>query len=580
MSVDQNINTLPTAPSRSDAPSEFSDKADAFVGALQPLPSQLNTYATQVNAAESTVEELHELAAAGAAILDATEWQSGTTYAEFDAVIGSDAQTYRSLTDANTGNDPVTDDGSNWALVGAEPVALVLKPEPVSPAPQPTTETKIVTVATGTLYQGGGATGNVFYIDGVENPSLTLTRGSTYIFDQSDASNSGHPFRIQETDGTAYTGGVTAEGTPGSAGAKTTFVVPSDAPANLEYYCTVHGIGMGGPITTEEAIASDIGETPTLDGGTYYSLYGKTHAISRFQVASDVGFNTIVYDSGEISATETHDVPSGNLLESTNYYWRVYYEDEDGVESEFSDTFEFTTSNSFLIEVPSNIQAGDAFAGGFFVGYIDTVAGTIDSQDDYQTGERYALIVSPQSIESSNTKWDSQDRTAEDGSFTRWDGLSSTNSILAKNDTSYEAFEHIRSIRSSNPVPSDGGSDWYIPAMDELEIIYRNLKPTTENNAITSLTRTFPGTQDSGFNPSSDPNGSAYTAGDPSQTTVTEFQDGGAESIASSRCWSSTDADSSGLVWRQFITSGAGEQDTLGKDNAFCGVRPVRRIPV
>jgi len=460
MSVDQNINTLPTAPSRSDAPSEFSDKADAFVGALQPLPDQLNTYATQVNAAESTVEELHELAAAGAAILDATEWQSATTYAEFDAVIGSDAQTYRSLTDANTGNDPVTDDGSNWALVGAEPVALVLKPEPVSPADN----------------------------------------------------------------------------------------------------------------------ATDIGETPTLDGGTYYSLYGKTHAISRFQVASDVGFTTIVYDSGEISATETHDVPSGNLLESTNYYWRVYYEDEDGVESEFSDTFEFTTSASFGPEV------GDAFAGGFFVGIIDTVAGTIDSQDDYQTGERYALVVASKSLETGlGPKWDSQDRTGEAGSFTRWDGLSSTDSILAKNDTSYEVFEHIRSIRSSNPVPSDGGSDWYLPALDELELIYRNLKPVTADNLVGNDTRTFPGSQDFGFNPSSDPTGSAYTAtGEPFQTSVTDFQNGGAEAVDLTRYWSSTDADEDARAWTQLFTvSGSeGRQDPGPKVSTLRSVRPVRRVPL
>jgi len=463
MSVDQHINTLPTAPSRSDAPSEFSDKADAFVGALQPLPDQLNTYATQVNAAESTVEELHELAAAGAAILDATEWQSGTTYAEFDAVIGSDAQTYRSLTDANTGNDPVADDGSNWALVGAEPVALVLKPEPVSPA-----------------------------------------------------------------DG-----------------------------------------------------ATDIGETPTLDGGPYYSLYGKTHSVSRFQVADDDQFSNIVYDSGEISGTETHDVPSGNLLESTNYYWRVYYEDEDGVESEFSDTFEFTTSATFFDPAdPANI--GSAYAGGFLVGVIDTIAGTINSQDDYQTGERYALVVSPKSLEGTNVAWDSQDRTGEAGSFTRWDGLSSTENILSKNDTSYEAFEHIRSIRSSDPVPSDGGSDWYFPAMDEMEIIYRNLKAVDANNATGGFNLTFPGSQDYGVNPSSDPTGSAYTASDPSQTSVTDFQNGGAEAVDLATYFASTDVDENSLaITQDFQTTGRGlgSQGPGSKGGTFT-VRPVRRIPV
>jgi len=253
------------------------------------------------------------------------------------------------------------------------------------------------------------------------------------------------------------------------------------------------------------------------------------------------------------------------------------------VESEYSDTFEFTTSNSFLIEVPSGIQAGDAFAGGFFVGYIDTVAGTIDSQDDYQTGERYALIVAPKNLEEpAPIEWDSQDRTGESGSFTRWDGLSSTDSILAKNDTSYEVFEHIRSIRSSNPVPSDGGSDWYVPAMDELELIYRNLKPVTADNDTSSITYTFPGSQDNGFNPSSDPTASAYTAGDPSQTSVTDFQVGETESIDLDHYWSSTDADEGGRAWRQAFgfTTVAGDQDARPKTDTNRSVRPVRRIPV
>ena len=55
---------------------------------------------------------------------------------------------------------------------------------------------KTVTVGTDTV--NGLATG-VFYIDGVEKPTLDLVKGSTYIFDQSDATNSSfggtyHPF--------------------------------------------------------------------------------------------------------------------------------------------------------------------------------------------------------------------------------------------------------------------------------------------------------------------------------------------------------------------------------------------------
>ena len=321
-------------------------------------------------------------------------------------------------------------------------------------------------------------------------------------------------------------------------------------------------------------------ETPELDGGPFYSLSDAGHSSSQFQVStSETDFdNNIVYDSGEIAATTKHTVPAGNLSESTTYYWQVRYTDSNGVVSEYSIPKEFSTDLFFDFEDPANI--GQPVAGGFLAGIIDTVAGTINSQDDYQTGKQYAVIVSPKSLETGpGPKWDSQNRSGEAGSFTRWDGLSSTNSILAKNDTSYEAFEHIRSIRSSDPVPADGGSDWYLPAMDELELIYRNLKPDTANNFTGAQSYTFPGTQDIGFNPSSDPTASAYTAGDPSQTSVTAFQNGGAEAADLGSYWSSTDADEGSRAWRQqLVSNSAGYQSANFKNSTIFSVRPVRRV--
>jgi hypothetical protein len=93
--------------------------------------------------------------------------------------------------------------------------------------------TYVVTVAS-------NGTQDVFYLDGVEAPALNFKRGSKYIFDQTDSSNSGHPLYI----GNSSLGGDAGDSknchVQETADDIMTFSVPMDAPNSLWYQCENH----------------------------------------------------------------------------------------------------------------------------------------------------------------------------------------------------------------------------------------------------------------------------------------------------------------------------------------------------
>ena len=92
-------------------------------------------------------------------------------------------------------------------------------------------------------------TNNKFILNNNQDLNFVLKRGKTYIFDQSDATNSNHPITFYTVTGTPQevTNYITTSSTAaGSAGASVTFIVPSDySESELKLYCDVHGENMG-----------------------------------------------------------------------------------------------------------------------------------------------------------------------------------------------------------------------------------------------------------------------------------------------------------------------------------------------
>lgn len=150
------IPDLPPAPLRSEPEEVFSEKASAFVGAMNPWGHAINAVAawiydawvsitgyredTEVFRNEAVDASAEAMAAANAAtaVVDAQLWQSGQTYAQGDAAISPiDLQTYRRKSAGGGTTDPSLDP-TNWAQItgiGALPAmggkagrALVVNP--------------------------------------------------------------------------------------------------------------------------------------------------------------------------------------------------------------------------------------------------------------------------------------------------------------------------------------------------------------------------------------------------------------------------------------------------------------------
>ena len=196
-------------------------------------------------------------------------------------------------------------------------------------------------------------------------------------------------------------------------------------------------------------------------------------------------------------------------------------------------------------------EIGDFYQGGYFAGYISQTA------DGNAT---HGLIVAPAASGyngESTLQWKTSN-TSTSGTSSEYDGAANTANMA---DANHPAANYCAGL-------SIGGySDWYLPARDELEIAYYNLKPTTNRNSTSYGTNSYAVPQ----------RGSNYTAGDPAQTSVAAFQSGGAEDFVANFHWSSTETSST-IAWALGFIDGT---QPSGSGKTFNGyVRAFRKFAV
>jgi hypothetical protein len=198
--------------------------------------------------------------------------------------------------------------------------------------------------------------------------------------------------------------------------------------------------------------------------------------------------------------------------------------------------------------LPTGLEIGDAYEGGFFAGFISHTA------DGNAT---HGLIVAPAASGyngEATLQWKTSN-TSTAGTTSPYDGAANT---AAMSDASHPAANYCAGLTI------DGYSDWYLPARYELDIAYENLKPTTASNSTSW-----------GINDYSVPKRTVNrTAGTPAQTSVTAFQTGGAEDFVAAGHWSSTESNATD-AWR--LTFSNGSQTMTGK-NSVNWVRAFRKF--
>ena len=285
---------------------------------------------------------------------------------------------------------------------------------------------------------------------------------------------------------------------------------------------------IGTATQTGPTTATVVYTAPASDGGTPITSYTAT--------SSPAGGTGTLSQAGSGTITVT------GLTTNTSYTFTVTATNAVGTGPASA------ASNSVTPVAPTVI--GQVFGGGFYAGQIG-VSGVAT----------HYLVVGPLSTAQTQNQWKNAN-TATAGADSVIDGPQNTADIVADGNSTVYPCAHF-----CNNLTVGGQTDWYMPALNELNVLYFNLKPTTSNN-----TTSF------GINPNAVPEiTSNYTTGNPAQTSAAAFQSpSGAERMAADDYWSSTEHTST-IAKRVYFGNGGTYN---GTKTASYRVRAIRRVAV
>tara|TARA_B100001287_G_scaffold274163_1_gene278942 strand:+ start:776 stop:2116 length:1341 start_codon:yes stop_codon:yes gene_type:complete len=316
------------------------------------------------------------------------------------------------------------------------------------------------TVTVGSVSSGYGGTINIFKLNGSNNPSITLARGATVVFDVSDATNSGHPLRFKDASGNTFP--ATVSGTEGTSGATVTLNVPTTGTMPASYYCTVHGATMGNTITvlaSNALTANEEGYIQHKIEGKNLNRFGKGlstasgFALSFYVKTNKLGFYTVrLFDRDN-----TRDVSGSYTVTNTN--WNRYT-----INFPADTTGAFDNDNNSSLEIFFKLFAGS-----------DTDNGTL--QTTWGAGsDANSATGQVNFADSTSNVWEITGIQLEVGDRATDFEHMSFGDELARCQRYYEVFDHIYFLAPSNNTD-------YIEAYEYATA--KRTTPTLDDSAIT-----------------------------------------------------------------------------------------------